>query len=150
MFPAPFDYITHLLQMLVERGQGYARDEESMKSKWVAECLKLFKDSQGGSQNKQSVSSTSNTLKEENGSRKGAVSDAVGSGDDDLEGDDSGDGRESVKVEVAEKKFSGGFSLEQCVAAVREKAREREEAAQNRMPDISAGANGGMYSCYVL
>lgn len=118
-----------------------------MKSKWVAESLKALKESQGGALSKQSVSSPSHSLIEENG-RRGGVSDAVENGNDvevGNSGDGSGGGRESVKVEAVEKKFSGGFSLEQCVAAVREKAREREEAAQNRMPDISTGANGGMY-----
>ena len=66
------------------------------------------------------------------------------SNDDNKDGEEN-DNRDSVKKE---KHFSGGFSIEQCMVAVRLKAKEREEAANNRQPEIVHDGQDG--TCYLM
>ena len=145
------------LQLLIEEGQAAARDEEAMKAKWIARCLSFHREKLEKAEGKSKASADStrtaetssgtdtrtdrNDDQEGNGEGEGeGDGDGIGS-DEDGEGVESGEDPE-VAERPAEKKFSGGFSLEQCVAAVRLKAREREEAAQNRNPEASAGTGG--------
>lgn len=144
------------MKVLLEEGRATARDEDAMKSKWVARCLSLHREKLEKAEGKASTAGARRVTQDQTsiGSRAG---EGEGDGEGEGEGERDGEGGESGSdedgggdaseegsevPEQAEKKFSGGFSLEQCVAAVRLKAREREEASQNRNPEASAG-NGG-------
>jgi hypothetical protein len=144
---------TTCMQALLDEGRATARDEEAMKAKWIARCLSLHREKLEKAEGKAGAAGTrrveqgqdsngTDTRTYRNGDGEGEGEEGGGESDSDDEdgGDASGD--ESEAPEQAEKKFSGGFSLEQCVAAVRLKAREREEAAQNRNPESSAGSGG--------
>ena len=142
------------MKVLLEEGRATARDEDAMKSKWVARCLSLHREKLEKAEGKASAAGARRVTQDQT-----SIGTRAGEGDGEGEGEEERDGEggesdsdedggadaseEGSEIpEQAEKKFSGGFSLEQCVAAVRLKAREREEASQNRNPEASAG-NGG-------
>jgi hypothetical protein len=148
---------------LVEEGKAAARDEEAMKAKWISQCLKLHRGQLEKIEEKNVLLKAKKDLhdrKYDDGSNgnDGDYSED-GSGEDGEDGDggsgdDSGSpvngtlrnsekDKDKEKEKEGEKKFSGGFSLEQCVAAVRLKAREREEAAQHRIPPAIEGTREG-------
>ena len=149
---------------MVEEGKAAARDEEAMKAKWISQCLKLHRGQLERIEEKNILLKAKKDLhdkKYDNGD--GGDDSEDGSGEDGEDGDggsgdDSGSPvngtlrgskkdkdieNEKEKEKEGEKKFSGGFSLEQCVAAVRLKAREREEAAQHRIPPAIEGTREG-------
>jgi hypothetical protein len=145
------------MQVLLDEGRASARDEEAMKAKWIARCLSLHREKLEKAEGKTGAAGATRVVHDQNSegtnARTDKNGDVAGEGEgegqeecgesvsDDEEGGDAS-GEEPEVPEQVEKKFSGGFSLEQCVAAVRLKAREREEAAQNRNPESSAGSVG--------
>lgn len=149
---------------MVEEGKAAARDEEAMKAKWISQCLKLHRGQLERIEERNVLLKAKKDLHDrkgdngsngddsEDGSGKDSDDYDGGSGDDNgslvngrLRGSDKDKDKDKGKEKEDEKKFSGGFSLEQCVAAVRLKAREREEAAQHRIPPAIEGTREGEF-----
>jgi hypothetical protein len=147
---------------MVEEGKAAARDEDAMKAKWISQCLKLHRGQLERIEEKYVLLKAKKDLHDrkydngdggdesEDGSGEDGEDGDGGSGDDSgspvngtLRSSDRDKEKEKEKEKESEKKFSGGFSLEQCVAAVRLKAREREEAAQHRIPPAVEGTREG-------
>ena len=138
--------------MLQSEGKAVSRDEAAMRSKWISQALKLHRQSLELQEEKVTMA---NMKKIAINNEKNSVV-MVDEGDDDDENDDDdddeGEGEDNEEQEV--KKFSGGFSMEQCVAAVRLKAREREEAAQGRQPvgvsTVTSDGQDGTFHFYLI
>lgn len=147
---------------MVEQGKAAARDEEAMKAKWISQCLKIHRGELERKEEKNVLAKAKKDLYDNRNNNDG--DEDKGNDEDDSEEDEyynDGSSREddgstvngtitsnekdkdNVKEKEGDKKFSGGFSLEQCVAAVRLKAKEREEAAQHRVPPAIEGTKEG-------
>ena len=130
-----------------------------MQSKWISQALKIHRGTLEKAQEKSLEKINAIELKkklllqqqEENGEEDG--DDDSGSDDDENENDSedgnsngNGNGGEG-KNSNEKKKYTGGFSVEQCMIAVRLKAKEREEAANNRVPvqDKTDGSGGAFF-----
>ena len=155
---------------MVEEGKAAARDEDAMKAKWISQCLKIHRGQLERMEEKNVLAKAKKDLhdrKYDNKNNEDEDDSGSGSGEDGEEndggsGEDNGNqlngthrsngneggkekDKEKEKEKENDKKFSGGFSLEQCVAAVRLKAKEREEAAQHRVPAAVVGTKEGDY-----
>ena len=142
---------------MVEEGKAAARDEDAMKAKWISQCLKLHRGQLERTEEKNILAKAKKVLHDskyddrevddnKNDSGDDSEDNDGGSGDDNgssLNGRQMRNGNQRDKDKESDKKFSGGFSLEQCVAAVRLKAKEREEAAQHRIPASVEGTKEG-------
>ena len=143
--------------MLIEECKGSARDEAAMRDKWITQALKVHRINLEKAEEKSNVVISKRAAlkaqeeidgkkiecyKDEN--NDGDSDDDNDSNDDNKDGEEN-DNRDSVKKE---KYFSGGFSIEQCMVAVRLKAKEREEAANNRQPEIVRDGQDG--TCYLM
>ena len=149
---------------MVEQGKAAARDEEAMKAKWISQCLKLHRGELEKKEEKNVLAkakkdlydnrNNNNDNDDDNNDENENESDS-GEDENDIDGVSREDDESTVngtkksyekdkeKEKEGDKKFSGGFSLEQCVAAVRLKAKEREEAAQHRIPPAVEGTKEG-------
>ena len=149
---------------MVEQGKAAARDEEAMKAKWISQCLKLHRGELERKEEKNVLAKAKKDLydnrnnndddedegNDENDSEEDEYDNNGGIREDNrstANGTTKSSEKDKEKViekeKEGDKKFSGGFSLEQCVAAVRLKAKEREEAAQHRVPPAVEGTKEG-------
>lgn len=145
---------------MIEQGKASARDEEAMKAKWISQCLKLHRGELERKEEKNVLAKAKKDLYDNRNNNNDDDDDNDNdsdSGEDDndndggsreddgstVNGTNKSNEKDTIKEKEGEKKFSGGFSLEQCVAAVRLKAKEREEAAQHRIPPAIEGTKEG-------
>ena len=136
--------------MLVEECKGSARDETAMRDKWISQALKVHRMTLEKAEEKSNILVSKKValkVQEELDGRKEECNDENGDSDsDDDNVDKDGEKNDNGNNVKNEKHFSGGFSIEQCMVAVRLKAKEREEAANNRQPEIIRHGQDG--TCY--
>ena len=113
----------------MEECTGFARNETAMRDKWISKALKIHRLTLEKAEEKANVATAKRlALKVSEVEEEDKID------DDSYQGSDN-DNEFDRNSNKEEKSFSGGFSLEQCMVAVRLKAKEREEAANNRQPE---------------
>jgi hypothetical protein len=122
----------------VNEGRATARDEASMRAKWISQALRLHRERLERLEEKSNVATSKRAAAEELRQTRYNEENEEGS-DEGENGDNESEDEEEETDQTNEvpKKFGGGFSMEQCMAAVRVKAREREEAANSRFPEAA-------------
>ena len=124
-----------------------------MQSKWISQALKIHRGTLEKAQEKNIEKINAIELKKKlllQQQQEEDEDEDSNSEDDDQDDNESEDGNGNSNGEGGgennneKKKYTGGFSVEQCMIAVRLKAKEREEAANNRLPvtDKTDGSGG--------
>ena len=119
----------------MEECTGFARNETAMRDKWISKALKIHRLTLEKAEEKANVATAKRlALKVSEVEEEDKIDDDSYQGSDN-DNDSDNDNEFDRNSNKEEKSFSGGFSLEQCMVAVRLKAKEREEAANNRQPE---------------